>query len=360
MDQPSGRYQKEKRVTNPPDPSRCQKYRTVQGETMKLTSICLAALIGISSIVPALGQEVKLTLGHNAAPGNPKDEGAKYFAAKVKELSGGRIEVQVAGSAQLGDDTANLTGMRTGSIDLSANSQGAVSTLIPEFGALGMPYLFDSPEHAWKVVDGPIGEDLAGKTDAKGLILLGVMDNGIRHTSNSKHPIEKPADLKGLKIRTPPDPVTVAIFRSLGADTQQIKFSELYIALQQGVVDGQENPIMNVHSSKLYEVQKHISLTGHKYETTPLLMSKRTWSRLSDADREVIRTAAKDAVGYQRRLSKETEEKVTAEMPKLGVQINTPDREPFRTASHAVIEDAYKGETGEFVRKVVAEAEKAR
>jgi TRAP-type C4-dicarboxylate transport system substrate-binding protein len=116
---------------------------------------------------------------------------------------------------------------------------------------------------------------------------------------------------------------------------------------------------MSVHSSELYEVQKFISLTGHKYETTPLLMSKRTWSRLSDADRDVIRTAARDAVAFQRRLSKETEEKVTAEMPKLGVQVNAPDREPFRTASHAVIKEAYKGETGEFVRKVVAEAEKS-
>jgi TRAP-type transport system periplasmic protein len=137
---------------------------------MRLTSICLAALLGIVAIGPAPAQEVKLTLGHNAAPGNPKDEGAKYFAEKVKELSGGRIEVQVAGSAQLGDDTANITGMRTGSIDLSANSQGALSTLIPEFGALGMPYLFDSLEHAWKVVDGPVGEELAKKADAKGLI----------------------------------------------------------------------------------------------------------------------------------------------------------------------------------------------
>jgi tripartite ATP-independent transporter DctP family solute receptor len=332
---------------------------------MKLTSICLATLLGIAAAGiatagPAAAQEVKLTLGHNAAPGNPKDEGARYFARKVAELSGGRIEIQVAGSAQLGDDTANITGMRTGSIDISANSQGAVSTLIPEFGALGMPYLFDSLEQAWKVADGPIGEELAKKADAKGLVLLGIMDNGIRHTSNNKHPIAKPEDLKGLKIRTPPDPVTVSIFRSLGADTQQIKFSELYIALQQGVVDGQENPIMNIHSSKLYEVQKYISLTGHKYETTPLLMSKRTWTKLSDADREAIRTAAVDAVAFQRRLSKETEEKVTAEMPKLGVQINTPDREAFRKASHSVIEDAYKSETGDFVRKVVAEAEKTR
>jgi tripartite ATP-independent transporter DctP family solute receptor len=327
---------------------------------MKLAQFCFAAAAAIAAWGPVQAQEIKLTLGHNAAPGNPKDEGSKHFAEKVRELSGGRIAVQVAGSAQLGDDTANITGMRTGSIDLSANSQGPTATVVPEFGALGMPYLFDSLEHAWRVVDGAIGEELARKADAKGLVLLGFMDNGIRHTSNSKHPIERPDDLKGLKIRTPPDQVTVAIFRALGSDTQQIKFSELYIALQQGVVDGQENPIMNVHSSKLYEVQRFISLTGHKYETTPFLMSKRTWTRLSEADRELIRAAAKDAVQYQRRLSKETEEKVTAEMPKLGIQVNAPDREPFRKASASVVEEAYRSEIGDFVRKVVAEADKVR
>jgi tripartite ATP-independent transporter DctP family solute receptor len=327
---------------------------------MKLIGMCFAAMVGLAMSGPALGQEVKLTLGHGAAAGNPRDEGAKRFAELVKERSNGRIAIQVAGSAQLGDDAAMVTGMRTGSIDMSANSQGAVTNVVAEYAALGMPYLFDSPEHAWKVVDGSIGEELAKKSEAKGLILLGFMDNGIRHTSNNKRPILHPGDLKGLKIRTPPDPVTVSIFRAFGADTQQIKFSELYIALQQGTVDGQENPLANIYYSKLHEVQKYITLTGHKYETTPFLMSKKSWDRLTEADRNVIRASAKDAVDYQRQLALETDAKLLEDLPKQGVQIDKVDRAEFAKATQPVMDDAAKGQIGEFVARTVAEAQKLR
>ena len=327
---------------------------------MKFTAMCFAALIGLAVSAPAFAQEVKLTLGHGAAAGNPRDEGAKRFAELVKERSNGRIAVQVAGSAQLGDDAAMITGMRTGSIDMSANSQGAISNVVPEYGALGMPYLFESAEHAWKVVDGPVGEELAKKSEAKGLVLLGFMDNGIRHTSNNKRPIATPEDVKGLKIRTPPDPVTVSIFRALGADTQQIKFSELYIALQQGTVDGQENPLANIYYSKLHEVQKFIALTGHKYETTPFLMSKKSWDRLSEADRKVIRASAKDAVDYQRQLALEVDRKLLEDMPKQGVKIDKVDRAAFAKATQPVLDEALKGSIGDFVRTTVAEAQKSK
>jgi tripartite ATP-independent transporter DctP family solute receptor len=324
---------------------------------MNKIGVCIAALL-VFAAGPALAQEVRLTLGHGAAAGNPRDEGAKKFAEVVKQKSGGRIEVQVAGSAQLGDDAAMVTGMRTGSIDMSLNSQGAVTNVVPEYAALGMPYLFDSPEHAWKVVDGAVGEEIARKSEAKGLILLGFMDNGIRHTSNNKHPIEKPDDVKGLKIRTPPDTVTVDIFKALGADTQQIKFSELYVALQQGAVDGQENPVTNFYYSKLYEVQPHLALTGHKYETTPFLMSKRTWDKLEEADQQAIREAAKEAVAYQRDLALADDKRLLEQLPKEGVKITQVDREAFRQATAPVIEEAYEGDIGDFVRQVVAEARK--
>ncbi len=327
---------------------------------MKVTAVCFAALVALAVGGPAFAQEVKLTLGHGAAAGNPRDEGAKRFAELVKERSNGRIAVQVAGSAQLGDDAAMITGMRTGSIDMSANSQGAISNVVPEYGALGMPYLFETPEHAWKVVDGPVGEELAKKSEAKGLILLGFMDNGIRHTSNNKRPIATPEDVKGLKIRTPPDPVTVSIFRALGADTQQIKFSELYIALQQGTVDGQENPLANIYYSKLHEVQKYIALTGHKYETTPFLMSKKSWDRLSEADRTVIRAAAKEAVDHQRKLALEVDRKLLEDMPKQGVKIDTVDRALFAKTTQPVIDEALKSPIGDFVRQTVAEAKKVK
>jgi TRAP-type transport system periplasmic protein len=172
--------------------------------------------------------------------------------------------------------------------------------------------------------------------------------------SNSKRPLLKPEDLKGLKMRTPPDSVTVDIMQSLGAEAQQIKFSELYVALQQGVVDGQENPLTNIASAKLYEVQKYISLTGHKYEMTPFLMSKRTWDRLSDAERKAVQEAANEATALQRKLSKESDDKLVAELKAKGVQVDAVDKGAFQKATASVVTKWEASPIGPFVKKVVA------
>ena len=220
-----------------------------------------------------------LTLGHNAAPGNPRSIATERFAELVKERSNGNISVRVAGSEQLGNEQSLLTSLRTGAVSMTVNSQGSTSALIPELAALGLPFLFEDSAAAFKVLDGPIGEELAQRFAKVQMVPLGWWDNGIRHITNSKRPVAKPADLKGLKIRTPPDPMTIDIFQALGAGTEQISFGELYIALQQGVVDGQENPLTNIASSKLFEVNKFISLSGHKWESSPFLMSQITWTR---------------------------------------------------------------------------------
>jgi tripartite ATP-independent transporter DctP family solute receptor len=304
----------------------------------------------------ALAQQIKLTLGHGAAVGNPRHEAAVRFAEVVKAKSGGRIEVQVAPSAQLGDDAAMVTALRSGALDLSANSQGAVSNAVPEYAAFGMPFLFADLPSAWKALDGPLGRELAEKSAEKGLVVLGYWDNGIRHMTNSKRPIVKPEDLKGLKMRTPPDAVTVDIMKALGAEAQQIKFSELYVALQQGVVDGQENPLMNIHASKLYEVQKHLALTGHKYEMTPFLMSKRTWDRLSDPDRRIIQEAATDATTLQRKLSAESDARLLEDLKSKGVQVTVADKAAFERATSVVADQWSASPIGPFVRKVIAAA----
>jgi tripartite ATP-independent transporter DctP family solute receptor len=205
-------------------------------------------------------------------------------------------------------------------------------------------------------MDGPIGKELADKAAAKGMVLLGLWDNGIRQMSNSKRAIKSPADLKGLKMRTPPDAVTIDIMQAMGADAQQIKFSELYVALQQGVVDGQENPLTNIASAKLYEVQKYISLTGHKYESTPFLMSKRTWDKLSEADRKAVNEAATEATALQRKLNKEADDKLVAELKAKGAQVDTVERKPFVDASKPVYAKWTSGPIGEFAQRVVTAA----
>ena len=318
------------------------------------TLLALAAAAALPGAAHA--QSVKLTLGHGAAVGNPRHDAALKFAEVAKAKSGGRIEVQVAPSAQLGDDAAMVTALRTGALDLSANSQGAVANAVPEYAAYGMPFLFASSAAAFKVLDGPLGKELADKSAEKGLVVLGFWDNGIRQMTNSKRPIARVDDMKGLKMRTPPDATLVDIMQALGAEAQQIKFAELYVALQQGVVDGQENPLMNIHASKLYEVQKYLALTNHQFQMTPFLMSKRSWDRLSDADKKIVQDAAAEATALQRKLSAESDEKLLADLKAKGMQVTTVDKAAFQKATASVDDKWFASPIGPYVKKVVAAA----
>lgn len=317
----------------------------------------LAASLGLLCAATASAQTVKLTLGHGAAIGNPRHEASVKFAEVVKAKSGGRIEVQVAPSAQLGDDAAMVTALRTGALDMSANSQGAVANAVPEYAAFGMPFLFASPAAAFKLLDGPLGKELADRSADKGMVLLGTWDNGIRQMTNSKRAINAPEDLKGLKMRVPPDATLVDIMKALGAGAQQIKFAELYVALQQGVVDGQENPLVNFHASKLYEVQKHLAMTNHQFQMTPFLMSKRSWDRLSEADRKIVQEAAAESTAMQRQLSHDADEKLLADLKAKGVQVTTPAPAAFAKATAEVVTKWSSGPIGAYVKKVVSAAQ---
>lgn len=323
----------------------------MQRKTLTRTLLAIAA----ASVLPftAQAQAVKLTLGHGAAPGNPRHEAAVKFAEVAKAKSAGRIEVQVAPSAQLGDDAAMVTALRTGALDMSANSQGAVANAVPEYAAYGMPFLFSNASQAFKLLDGTLGKELSDKSAEKGLVVLGYWDNGIRHMTNSKKPIAKVEDMKGLKMRTPPDSVLVDIMQSLGAEAQQIKFAELYVALQQGVVDGQENPLMNIHASKLYEVQKHLALTSHQFQMTPFLMSKRSWDKLSEADRKAVTEAATEATALQRKLSQESDDKLLADLKSKGVLVTTVDKSAFEKATGTVDDKWLAQPIGPYVKKVI-------
>jgi tripartite ATP-independent transporter DctP family solute receptor len=324
-------------------------------QTKSLTRALFIAF-ALATAVPlsAQAQVTKLTLGHGAAPDNPRHQAAVKFAEVVKAKSAGRIEVQVAPSAQLGDDAAMVTAVRTGALDMTANSQGAVSVAVPEYAAFGMPFMFSTPDQAFKLLDGPLGQELAKKTAEKGMVVLGYWDNGIRHMTNSKHPIAKVEDMKGLKMRTPPDTVLVDIMQALGAQAQQIKFAELYVALQQGVVDGQENPLVNFYASKLYEVQKHLALTSHMFQMTPFLMSKRSWDRLPEADRKVLQEAAAEATQLQRKLSADADAKLLDELKAKGVQVTTVNKAEFASATAAVDEKWLATPIGPYLKKVIA------
>jgi len=322
---------------------------------MKKVLIAVAATLAMTT--SAAWSQTVLRLSHNAAPGNPKAVASEKFAELVAAKTNGRVKVEVGGSAQFGDDAESITNMRLGTLAFSANSQGTTSSVVPEFGLLGLPFLFRNLEHAYKVVDGPVGVKLGEDAEKKGLVLLALWDNGIRQVSNNVRPITKPEDLAGVKLRTPPDPITLSIFKSLGANPAPLAFSELYIALQQGVFDGQENPLMNIYSSKLFEVQKYISLTGHKYESTPLLASKMIFATLSKDDQKAVREAAVEAGKLNREMSLAADADLRKKLADAGVQINEVDQAPF-VAKTKPVYDEWAAKFPDMVKLIVAEAAK--
>jgi tripartite ATP-independent transporter DctP family solute receptor len=325
-------------------------------ELRRRVTLGLATTALLSSLPRAHAQQqIKLALAHNSPPASPKGMGATKFAELVAAKSSGRITVNVAPSEQLGNENTNMAALRTGTLDFGSLGQGALLSVVPEVAAIGLPFLFATLPDAWAVLDGSVGQDLAKRLESKNLVFLSWWCNGIRQTTNSKRPILVPEDLRGLKIRTPLDAATVDMFSAMGATPQQISYGEVYLALQSGVVDGQENPLANIYTAKFYEVQKYLSFTNHKYEPTALIMSTAAWGRLPEADRKVVREAAVEAAAYQRKTMADAEEKYAADFKKIAsLQINTVDTAPFRKATEVVWDEWEKKPFGDFVKKLRA------
>ncbi|MFC7398989.1 TRAP transporter substrate-binding protein [Chelatococcus sp. GCM10030263] len=326
---------------------------------MKFASKLFLSAVMTGALLAGTAEARTLRLGHATSDTNPRHLAAQLFAKKVEEASGGSLKITVAGNAQFGDDVEMMTALRLGTLDMSLNSQGSLAGVVPEAATVGLPFLFSDTRTAWKVLDGPVGDDLAKLAASKGLVMLAYLDNGIRVTTNNLRPITKPEDLKGIKLRVPPDPMGTDTFAALGANPTPMKFSELYLALQQGVVDGQENPVVNIYHSKFHEVQKYLSLTRHKYEMTPFLVSAITWKTLSPKEQDILRKAAIEARDYQRELAAKEEVELLDKIKAAGVQVNEVDAAPFRAATQSVY-DKWRGQYGEFIGKLTAAAEAGR
>lgn len=319
--------------------------------TRLLLSVILAVmLIGPFSLAQV--QARTLVLGHGAAPGNPRTLAADVFAKLVSEATGGNLTIDIQGSEKLGSDVEMLQAIQVGGLDLTANSQGPLGTFVPEVVLFGLPFLFAQPPDAWSLLDGPIGDQMAALCEQKAFKVLAWWDNGIRHVSNNVRPIKKPEDLKGIKLRTPQDPITIDIFKALGANPTPIAFGELYLALRQGTVDGQENPLVNIWASKLYEVQKYISMTGHKYECTPFIISVNAWKSLSPEEQKAVQNAAKLAGTYQRLELVRQDGELRSKLEAAGLKINDVNKAPFREATAGVY-DQWKAKYPKLVDEIM-------
>ena len=310
-----------------------------------MTGALLAATA--MTAAPAFADEV--IFAHGANPGNPRYAAAEMFADLVPACTGGETTVNVAGSATMGNDVEMLTSVAGGVIQMSANSQGPLAQIVPEAGMLGLPFLFEDLPTVWRVLDGEVGDMLDEKAQNAGLKILTFWDNGIRHVSHTSKNVPTPADLEGMQIRTPSDETTIAAFEALGASPAPLAWSELPTALQSGVFEGQENPLTNIYSAKLHEITPYITLTGHKYESTPVVASMVWWSGLDEATQACIEGAAEQAGWYQRGLSLSQGKSLRETMEAEGATFaEVEDRQAFIDATAGVY-DQYEGDYSDLI-----------
>lgn len=306
----------------------------------------LLAILATTTALAGTTASAEVIFAHGENPGNPRYVAAEKWAELYAACAGDTVNV--APSATMGNDVEMLTSASAGIIQVSANSQGAMSQIVPEIGLLGLPFLFKDLPTAWSVLDGDVGAMLDTRAQDAGLKILGFWDNGIRNVTHLTKHVSEPADLAGMKIRTPPDQMTVDIFEALGAAPAPLAWSELPTALQSGVFDGQENPLTNIYSAKLHEITPFVTMTGHKYESTPVVAGLAWWSGLDEATQACALSATAEAGTLQRNLSFEGNETLRPKMEAEGATFADANRDAYIAATASVY-DKYAADFPELV-----------
>lgn len=314
---------------------------------MKRLFQVISTMAVIVLLMVSIGQAREIVLAHGENPGNPRYVAAEMFAALVPACSSD-LTVKIAPSATMGDDAEMLTSAQVGIIQMTANSQGSMAQIVPEVGMLGLPFMFNDLPDVWRVLDGEAGRVLDQKAQQAGLKILTFWDNGFRHTTHTKKFVDSIGAIKGMKIRTPPDQVTIEIFRTLGANPAPLAWSELPTALQAGTFEGQENPLTNIYTAKLHTITPYITMTGHKYESTPVVASLGWWKSLSSQQQACVENSAIQAGWYQRGLSYTDNLRLKKVMEDEGAKFKDIDKKVFIGATEPVYE-RYTKQHGSFI-----------
>ena len=298
---------------------------------MKLSKLVigLSLALGLAAVASAqTSMKINISIAQNSHQGIAIDT----FGKEVEKRTGGRYKVQSFYSGSLGGERESIEAVQLGTQELTFSSSGPVPNFVPEAKILDIPFLFRDKAHARAVLDGPIGQEMLAKFESKGFKALAWGENGIRHMTNSKRSVNGPEDLKGLKMRTMENPVHVAAYKGLGIVTTPMAFHEVFTALQQGTVDGQENPLSVIMASKFDQVQKHLTLTGHVYSPGIFLMNKAVFDKLSAADKQAFLDAAKEGVKANRARVDEDDAKGVSELRSKGMTvIDNVDKTKFVT-----------------------------
>ncbi len=319
-----------------------------------------AALLPAPLLAQVRAREFKL--GFQSPRGNSVAEGADKFAEAVARLSGGKMKVNVFAGGALGGDLQMISGIRTGTIDIGTLSAGLLVGLVKEFELLDLPYLFDSSDHAEAVVDGPFGQKLLQTLDSKGVVPLGFSACSFRNLTNSRRAVTRLEDLQGLKIRVLQSPLALDLWKALGTNAVPMPFPELFTALEQKAVDGQENPVALVLATKFFEVQKFLSMTRHVLLAAMGIFSKPVWDQLNDEERTVFRQSWAEAVKVWRAGARRDEEQALARLRTLMSvnEIAPAEIARMRAAARPVVDKHSAGANPEVLKLLLSEVERLR
>ncbi|MGM0986104.1 MAG: TRAP transporter substrate-binding protein [Pseudomonadota bacterium] len=315
-------------------------------------AVSLAMTAGANASEFADMDPVTLRLAHVVNEQDGFHIAAEKFEELVEERSDGKVNVDLYPNASLGDERTLLEGMQIGTVDMGVITNGPVANFLEEMAVFELPFLFPSPEAAYEVLDGEIGQELLDRLSEVNLKGLAYAERGFRNLTNSERPVEQPSDMDGLRIRVMENPVYVDTFRELGANAIPMAWTEALTAMQQGTIDGQENPVNVIHSFKLYETQDHMTLSRHTYAPALFVMGMSVWNELPEAAQEVIAQAAQEAAEHERRMNADMQAEQLAELRDAGMQIvEEPDLAAFQEAVAPVYE-AYGEQFGDYLPRI--------
>jgi len=307
---------------------------------MKLLKLGSIAVLCAAPLIAA-AQGVELKLGHVGEPGSLIGAAADEFAKRANAKLAGKVKIVVFGSSQLGGDKEMLQKLKLGTIDMVEPST-VMSSESDIFGVFEMPYLVKDRQHMQRIEKELFWSKFEPEVEKKGLKVLAVWENGYRHITNNKRPINTPADLDGIKLRVPEGKWRVKMFKAYGANPSPMKFSEVFTALQTGVMDGQENPFAQIASAKFYEVQKYLSLTGHVYTPAYLVVSTKGWAKLPADVRKTLEDTAKETQAFVYEKAARDDEALLEKMKAAGIKVNTADKDAFIAASKPIYDEFAK------------------
>ena len=321
-------------------------------------------LTGWGTSIQAQEKPVNLKAGIGSSlTGSSHGLGLSKFKELIEKESKGRIKVQTFPDGQMGNDQSMMDSLKMGSLDMMVTSSAPIANTTKTFLVFDLPFLFTSEKIADTVLDGPAGQEILQTLKGTGLIGLVYWENGFRNITNSKRPINTPDDLKGLKIRTMQNPIHLDSFKLWGANPVQLPFNEVFTALEQKVIDGQENPNTLIYDAGFYEAQKYLTISQHFYTPFVLMIGQKTWDKLSPADRTLVQKVAEETKGYERKVNRENNAKYLGLMKAKGIAINEispQDLQKFKDSSKEIYGKFANDIGKERLDRVLAEVAKVK